>query len=581
MVRRLLPYLWPHSVLIGIILLTIILLSGLNICLPLLIKNIIDQAFKNKNGYLLFWLLGGVGGVYVARNVLFFASRYWSVQISEGLAFDLRRSLFEHIQGLGMEFYRRLKPGKLTSRLMGDVTSIQEFFRDSLGTMGADALTVCLLLIVMFIYNWQLTLVSSVVLPLQVIAYYRMRAGIKLSSRAAAEQLSVVHGDLVESFTAAEVVKGFGREDHEAAKFKESIQKTRDAQINQRVYHVRQKIISDLLIGLGYLIVLGYVGHLVINGVVLWDDFMGTFVMFWMCLRLAYTRVGSIISEAAKFQRSLASLERVYAILDLRPTPKETQPLAKVEDIRGELEFRNVSFCYPSEDEPILWNVCFRVPVGQTLVITGPSGCGKSTLVNLLLRMFDPTSGNILIDGIDSRHIRLSRLRQEIGVAFQECFLFNRSILENIRYARPTASREQIEAAAKSANAHDFIGRLRDGYQTVVGQGGVQLSRGERQRITLTRAILKEPKILILDEATASVDPESERAILKAVEPIMADRTTLLITHREEIISKATHLLRMGDGLARDGGPTCQYFDRSNSSGLYTDSPGVAPAQQQ
>ncbi len=567
MVRRLLPYLWPHSALITVILLTIIVLSGANICLPLLIKNIIE-AFENKNGYLLLWLLGGVGGVYVARNLLFFASRYWSVQISEGLAFDLRRSLFEHIQGLGLEFYRRFKPGKLTSRLMGDVTSIQEFFRDSLGTMGADALTVCLLLLIMFLTDWRLALVSSAVLPVQVIAYYRMRAGIKLSSRAVAEQLSVVHGDLVESFTAAEVVKGFGREDHEAAKFEESIEKTRAAQISQRVYHVRQKIISDLLIGLGYLIVLAYVAHLVINLGVLWRDFSGTFIMFWICLGLAYTRVGGIISEAAKFQRSLASLERVWAILDIRPTPKETEPLAKVAGIRGDVEFRNVSFCYPSDGQPILRDVCFRVPAGQTLVITGPSGCGKSTLVNLLLRMFDPTSGSILIDGLDYRHIRLAKLRQEIGVAFQECFLFNRSILENIRYARPTARREQIEAAAKRANAHDFICRLRDGYQTVIGQGGVELSRGERQRITLTRAILKEPRILILDEATASVDPESERAILKAIEPIMADRTTLLITHRQEIISGARHLLRMGDGPAPDGGgTTCQYFDRSNGSG--------------
>ena len=546
----------------------IILLSAVNICIPLLTKGIIDKVFRDRNDYLLLWLLAGVAGAYIGRNLLFFASRYWSVQISESLAFDLRRNLFEHIQGLGLEFYRRFKPGKLTSRLMGDVTSIQEFFRDSLGTMGADALTVCLLLIVMFIYNWQLALVSSAVLPLQVVAYYRMRAGIKLSSRAVAEQLSVVHGDLVESFTAAEVVKGFGREDHEAAKFKESIQKTRDAQISQRVYHVRQKIISDLLIGLGYLIVLAYVAHLVINLGVLWRDFSGTYIMFMMCLRLAYTRVGGIISEAAKFQRSLVSLERVWAILDIRPPPKETEPLAKVAGIHGDVEFRNVSFCYPSKDQPILRDVCFRVPAGQTLVITGPSGCGKSTLVNLLLRMFDPTSGSILIDGVDYRHIRLAKLRQEIGVAFQECFLFNRSILENIRYARPTARLEQIEAAAKRANAHDFICRLRDGYQTVVGQGGVELSRGERQRITLTRAILKEPRILILDEATASVDPESERAILKAIEPIMADRTTLLITHREEIISGARHLLRMGDGPAPDGvGTTCEYFDRSNGSG--------------
>ena len=560
MIRRLLHYLWPHSALIIAILLTIILLSAVNICLPLLLKTIIDKVFRDRNDYMLPWLLAGVAGAYITRNSLFFVSRYWSVQIGEGLAFDLRRSLFEHIQGLGIEFYRRFKPGKLTSRLMGDVTSIQKFFRDSLGTLGADTLTVCFLLIVMFVYNWPLALIATAVLPLQVFAYYRMRGAIKLTSKAAAEQLSVVHGDLVESFTAAEVVKGFGREDHEAEKFKESIQKTKDAQISQRVYHVRQKIISDLLIGLGYIIVLAYVAHMLINQQVQWDRFMGTFFMFWMCLRLAYTRVGSIISEAAKFQRSLASLERVYAILDIRPAPKEAEPLAKFDGIRGDVEFRNVSFAYQDNTHTILQNLSFTIPAGETLVIAGPSGCGKSTLVNLLLRMFDPSAGSILIDNVDSKRIRLAELRQEIGVAFQECFLFNRTILENILYARPAATQQQIEDAAKKANAHDFICHLQNGYQTVVGQGGVELSRGEKQRITLTRAILKEPKILILDEATASVDPESEQAILKAIEPIMKDRTTLLITHRQEIISRATHLLRLGQA------PAYQYLDSSSAS---------------
>ena len=564
MVRRFAPFLRPYYVQLVAILLTVILLSVVNICLPLLIKSIIDGAFRERNGRLLLWLLGGVAGVYIARNVLFFASRSWSVRIGEGLAFDLRRTLFEHIQGLGLAFYQKIRPGRLTSRLMGDVSNIQEFFRDSLGTMGADALTVGLLMVVMFVFDWRLAMVSSAVLPLQIIAYYRMRVGMKQTSRAAAEQLSIVHGDLVENFSAAEVVKSFGQENHEAEVFQKSIELTRQAQISQRTVHVRQKIIADLLIGLGYMVVLGYAGLLLINGSVTWLDYSGTFFLFWMCLGLVYPRVAAIISEAGKFQRSLASMERVYEILDVRPTPQETKPLAKLPEIQGEVEFQNVSFSYDGSNKAILDDISFRVPAGETLVIAGPSGCGKSTLVNLMLRMFDPVSGNILIDGTDCRHIQLDVLRRQIGVAFQECFLFNRSILENIRYASPDASIEEIEEAAKKANAHDFIARLRDGYQTIVGEGGAVLSRGEKQRITLTRAILKEPKILILDEATASVDPASERAILKAIEPIMQEKTTLLITHRQEIIASAKYLLRMGEGPALVGArPTYQYLDRS------------------
>ena len=564
LVRRFAPFLRAYYVQLVAILLTVILLSAVNICLPLLIKSIIEGAFVNGNALLLLRLLGGVAGVYLARNVLFFLSRSWSVQIGEGVAFDLRRALFEHIQGLGLAFYQRTKPGKLTSRLMGDVAKVQEFFQNSLGKMGADALTISALLMVMFVFDWRLALVSSVVLPMQVMAYYRMRIGIKQTSRAAAEQLSIVHGELVENFSAAEVVKSFGQENHEAAVFQKSMEMTRQAQISQRVVHVRQKIIADLLIGLGYMIVLGYAGLMLIGTNMTWLNYSGTFFLFWMCLGLVYPRVAAIISEAGKFQRSLASLERVYEIMDVRPTPQETKPLAKLPEIRGEVEFRDVYFSYDGGNKPILMNMSFRVPAGQTLVIAGPSGCGKSTLVNLMLRMFDPYRGQILIDGTDCRHIQLDVLRQQIGVAFQECFLFNRSILENIRYARPDASIEEIEEAAKKANAHNFITRLLDGYQTIVGEGGAVLSRGEKQRITLTRAILKEPKILILDEATASVDPASERAILKAIESIMQERTTLLITHRQEIIASAKYLLRIGEGPSLVGArPTYQYLDRS------------------
>lgn len=571
LVRRLLPFLRPHAGLIFFILLTIVLLSGVNICLPLLIKAIINPGFKDGNGVLLIWLLSAMAAVYLARNLLFFISRYWSVKISEGLAFDLRRTLFEHIQGLGLDFHHKVKPGRLTGRLMGDVANVHEFFRDSLGTAGADALTVVLLLVVMFVTNWQLALFASAVLPLQVWSYYRMRAVIKRSSKAASEQMSVVHGDLVESFSAAEVVKSFGQEGHEADVFRESMEKTRKAQISQRVLHVRQKIVADLLVGLGYLLVLGYVSYLVLSGTVNWAEFSGVFVMFLMCLGLMYPRMAGIISEAAKFQRCLASLERVYVILDSRPAPKQSEPAADIKRLRGEIEFRNVCFSYDTNDKVVLHDISFRVPAGQTLAIAGPSGGGKSTLVNLLLRMFDPTSGEVLIDGVNYQHIRPDVLRRDVGVAFQECFLFNRSILENIRYARPSASQEEIETAAKSAHAHEFISRLPQGYETVVGDGGAILSRGEMQRIGLTRALLKEPRILILDEATSSVDSESERAILEAIEPIMKDRTTLMITHKQELIDKTEHLLVLGDAAGRgEKSPGYCYYDRSEpvSAGL-------------
>ena len=569
LVRRLLPFLRPHLGLIFAILVTIVILSGVNICLPLLIKAIINPGFKQGNVALLIWLVSAVAGVYLARNLLFFVSRYWSVKISEELAFDLRRTLFDHIQGLGLEFYRRFKPGRLTSRMMVDVSNVYEFFRDSLGKMGADFLTVLLLLLVMFATNWRLALLASVVLPLQIWAYYRMRAGIKRTSKAASEQMSVVQGDLVESFSAAEVVKGFGQEDHEADVFRRSMEKTRKTQIGQRVLHVRQKIVADLLVGLGYLLVLSCVSYMVLTEKVNWADFSGVFVMFLMCLGLMYPRAAAIISEAAKFQRCLASLERVYVVLDSSPMPKQREPAADTTALQGKIEFRNVCFSYDPKDKMVLQDISFRLLTGQTLAIAGPSGAGKSTVVNLLLRMFDPTSGEILIDGVNCQRIGLGILRRDIGVAFQECFLFNRSILENILYARPSASQEEIEAAAKNANAHAFISRLPHGYETVVGEGGTILSRGEMQRIGLTRALLKQPKILILDEATSSVDAESERAILDAIGPIMKGRTTVMITHKQELIDKAERLLVLGDPATRESElPGYCYYDRSDKLGF-------------
>lgn len=540
--KRLGVLLKPHSRRIAGVLLILFGLTVVNMTPPLLLKLLVDEVLSGRAfgwiaaviiGYLLF---------YGTRNALFFQSKFKSAAIGEDTSFALRNRLFEKLQQMNLQFYRQNNPGKVSSRVMNDSFIIQEFIQGTLPTLLQSLFMFLGLVAVTYSVNWQLALAVTVVLPLHLMAYRHFRRPIKEASRTAQQQLAVVHGNLLEQFLGAEVVKGFVAEERENQQFQAAMSFSRDSQLRSHKYLVAQKVVADLLVGLGTIALIGFgVFQVRARGME-----PGTFLAFWAYVMLLYPTVLELMSSFAKLTKATACIDRVFELLESDQHEAGQQEM-RTSPIRGDIELRNVSFRY-GDGPPVLRNISMKVPAGKVCAIIGPSGAGKSTLINLVPRFVEADLGQVLVDGTDVRRFDLPHLRSSIGIAYQDCFLFNTSILENLRYAQPDASMSQIIETAQRTGAHDFIDKLPNRYRTVVGEGGISLSRGEMQRITLTRAMLKQPRILVLDEATASIDSASQEKILPAILDFMHGKTTLMITHNPDLLRHADIVVQIVDG---------------------------------
>lgn len=553
-IRRLSTLLRPHRGALITVLIMLIALAVLNMILPAyFIKLLLDDVFQNQDWTLLAILLAGILLVYVGRNALYFFSKFTTVVIGEQVCFKLRKRLFETLQQMNLQFYRENKAGKLSSRVMDDSYVIQQFIQDDLPSMLQASLLFLGLVGWIYAINWQLALVSTIVLPLHLVAFFWFRRPIKRASGAAAEQLAIVRGNLIEKMLGIEVVKSFTGEAFENDEFEQAIDRSRESELKSKKYHVTQKIVADLIVGLGTVGLLGFGAFQVMKPT---DPMtVGMFSAFLTLVLKLYPTVLELMSGFAKLTKASASIDRVFDMLEAQSSraseydhkANHLDPAAIASRISGEIRFDHVHFSY-GDGEPVLQDIDLTIPAGKVCAIVGPSGSGKSTLASLVPRFNDCSSGRILIDGQDVQDIQLPGLRQAIGIAFQETFLFNSTILENIRYARPDVSLDQIITVARRTGAHEFIQRMPDGYNTLLGENGVSLSRGEKQRITLTRAMLKDPKILILDEATASIDAQSAGQIMPNILDFMEGKTTLLITHRQELLEHADLVLRIEHG---------------------------------
>ena len=540
-VRRLAGLLRPYSARLSVSLSAQVGLALVNMLLPAIPALLLNHIFPNENWHLLWLLLVGVLAYFILRNVLFHLSKFTIVGVGEHLCFTLRNRLFENLQQSSMSFYRRHQPGKVSSRVMNDSFVIQTFIQDDAPTLIQNALMFLVALAIIFAMNWKLAIISVIILPLHLLTFHLFRRPIKRASGAAQEQIATVQGGLIEKILGAEVVKGFTAEDRENEAFRDAIDQSRQSQLRSKRYHVLQKNIADLLIGLGVVLLLGFGAAQVIHGQMAGGSFISFYVYVWML----YPAVMELISGFAKLTRCSACVDRVFEMLE--PHPGADDGSRRRDPITGHLRFENVSFRY-TDGQPVLKNINLEIAAGRVCAIVGPSGSGKSTLISLVPRFNDPDTGRVLVDHIPIDRFDLRHLREAIGVAFQECFLFNSSIFENLRYARPDATMNQIIEAAKRTGAHDFITRMPNGYGTILGEEGMSLSRGQKQRITLTRAMLKNPRILILDEATASIDVASEGKIVPAILDFMKGKTTLMITHRPELLRHADIVMQLVDG---------------------------------
>ena len=536
---------WSGQITVVVVLVAILALADMVLpwALALLVDNVFPALANGEGGWdLLSIILISLCAIYVMRNVLFYISRMISVRVSEHVCFNLRQRLFDHMQQLGMDFYKANRPGKISSRVMDDTFRIQTFIQDKLPTLMRYIIEFQILLVLLYVVNWKLALASTIVLPLHLWTYKKFYLPIRDSHHKAQEHLAEAHGNLVETFMGAQVIKGFSAEKRESESFLETIRAGREDQIKTKKFQFAQKVIADLLVGAGTILLLGYGAWEVYAG----SMTIGLFLMFFWYVRMMYPAVLEIISGTGHFSQTSASVDRVLDMLDepIDSIAYDMRTRTQTIKLVGPIEMKNVSFQY-DENTEVLENINLIVDAGEHIAVTGPSGGGKSTLMSLLPRFNDPTMGSITIGGHDIKDMRLQDVRGMFGVAFQDAFLFNSTILDNLRYARPGATAEDIVAACRVTGAHQFIERLPKGYDTRIGDGGVELSHGQKQRINLARALVRKPQTLVIDEITASIEASEAQRIIKEVLDHMSGRTVIIVSHDPTVIGLVSRVITL------------------------------------
>ncbi|MFW6042329.1 MAG: ABC transporter ATP-binding protein [Chloroflexota bacterium] len=595
--RNLLIRVWefarPYKGQILVLMATILVITGLSLITPLLIRDLIDNALPNGDVRRLNLLALGMITVPLINGLVGVLQRQVSARVGEGVIYDLRRALYHHLQKMSLRFFTRTRTGELMSRLNNDVVGAQSAVTSTFVTITSNIISVISTILIMFALEWRLTLLGIAVLPLFILPARRIGRILRQLRRRSLEFNAEMNAVMNETLnvSGALLVKLFGREQTEMERFGEQAAEVRDIGVRSAVIGRWFFLMLSAVSAVGTVLVYWVGGHLVLR-----ETFtIGTIVAFGAYLGQLYGPLMSITNAPVEFAQSMVSFERVFEVLDL-PLEIEEKPDAEdIPPVKGHIVFDDVSFSYvagdpvgleeiarynrrgseailkrgpqreegqsengqkraePAETEPkpmelALRNVSFSIQPGQLVALVGPSGAGKTTITYLIPRLYDATSGRVLIDGCDIRDVTLRSLADNIGMVTQDTYLFYDTIRANLLYARVDATEEEMVAAARAANIHEFIMSLPDGYDTVVGERGYRLSGGERQRVAIARVILKNPQVLVLDEATSHLDSLSEALIQEALQRVMKGRTSIVIAHRLATILAADLILVMNEG---------------------------------
>ena len=565
--RRLLSYVKPHKLQLAAGLFSILILAAVQIALPLILgrglfdrlligEGAVEGSLQYLNYFAVLILL-----LFVLKGIFTYTAVYCMAFVSQRIVVELRNQIVERLHRLTLAYHQEKRTGEAVSRVTSDVSLIQNSFANSLPDLWRDGIITGGIIIMLLSLHWKLALVTMVTFPILMYTANLYGSRLRRLSRTVQERVANLSAILQESLAGIRVIQAFTMEEHEQDRFAQENERSFAAGMRSAKLMATVWPIAEVLLVSGMLVVVWYGSREVMSGRLTPGELVG----FLGYIGMISQPINSLTRAFGSWQQALGAADRIFELLDTDCSVKEPLHPRTLDRVEGRVTYENVSFAY-EPDHPVLEDINLTVESGEIVALVGPSGAGKTSMVNLLPRFYDPTSGVVRLDGIDLKELSLRDLRKHIGLVPQETILFGVSVRENILYGRPDASAQEVEAAARVANAHDFIAALPDGYDTLVGERGASLSGGQRQRLAIARAVLRSPRLLILDEATSALDTESELLVQEALSRLMLGRTTFVIAHRLSTIRNAHRILVLDDGRIVESG---SHTDLMKQDGLY------------
>ncbi|WP_413363627.1 ABC transporter ATP-binding protein [Lysinibacillus sp. 3P01SB] len=558
------PYRWllVLTIIIGIVKFAIPLF------LPWLVQIILDDILlgeglsaEEKTRQLFTWIGIALVLFFIIRPPIEYYRQYFAQNLSNNILFDIRKELYGHLQKLSLKYYANTRAGEVISRVINDVEQTKSFVMTGLMNLWLDLATIVIVVAIMFSMDVKLTIVSLLALPFYAISVKYFFGRLRGLTRARSQALAGVQSYLHERVTGMSIIKSFTLERHEQAIFDETNGEFLDKALDHSRWNAKSFAVVNTITDIAPLLVIAYAGYQVIHeGLTI-----GIMVAFYAYIERLYGPLRRLVSSSTTLTQSIASMDRMFELMDEKYDVEDKPKAIELADAKGKLSFENVSFQYEEDGKTVLEKVDFTIEPGQTAAFVGMSGGGKSTIVSLIPRFYDASEGAVKIDNYNVKDVTLRSLRSQIGIVLQDNILFSDSVKQNILMGKPDATEEEMIAAAKAANAHDFIMGLPEGYNTKVGERGVKLSGGQKQRVAIARVFLKNPPILVLDEATSALDLESEALIQESLDRLAHDRTTIIIAHRLSTITHADKIFVIEHGEVVEEGSHAQLMKKQGA----------------
>lgn len=523
---------------------------GIPLLTPLILKYVVDDIIQvslpvDEKLNKLYWLMAGAALIFVVlRPPIEYWRQYYAQWVGTKVLYDIRDKMFDHIQRLSLRFYSNNKSGEIISRVIHDVEQTKTFVITGLMNVWLDMATIIIAAAIMFSMDFWLTIVALSMLPVYGFSVKFFYARLRQLTKDRSQALAEVQGHLHERVQGMSVIRSFALEDHEQVQFDKRNRNFLDRAMDHTKWNAKTFSVVNTVTDIAPLLVIGFAAYQGIQG----NITIGALVAFVAYMDRLYNPLRRLVNSSTTLTQSIASMDRMFEFLDESYDIEDSPHAKSLTSVKGKLDFENVSFTYNKEEADVLHNVSLSVEAGETIALVGMSGGGKSSLISLIPRFYDVSEGSIKLDGTDIRDFQVRSLRDNIGMVLQDNILFSESVRANILMGNPEASDEEMIAAAKAANAHEFIMSLPDGYDTKIGERGVKLSGGQKQRVAISRVFLKNPPLLILDEATSALDLESEHLIQEALEKLAKDRTTFIVAHRLSTITHADRIIVIDHG---------------------------------